>query len=57
MAIHTDSTDGTDVLMQIIKNQINYHDKGINGFATRNIHGNTVSIDSANPVGEYPVAG
>jgi hypothetical protein len=55
-AVHCHSTDGDDVLMGIHDNKINYKTSWAAGFSTRNLHGNTVSIDSANPVGQYPPA-
>ena len=56
VAIISNTTDGTDVLMSIHDNKVNYKTNWAVNFATRNLHNNTVSIDSANPVGQYPPA-
>lgn len=54
--IRSDTEDGDDYLMGVHDNRVNYLTAWISRFATRNIHNNTVSIDSANPVGQYPPA-
>ena len=56
VAIISNSTNGDDTFMGVHDNKVNYKTAWLTNFDTRNIHNNTVSIDNANPVGQYPPA-
>jgi hypothetical protein len=54
VAVQSMAEDGTDMLMMIIGNNVNYKSHGFHNFETRNLHRNTVSIDNVDPIGLYP---